>query len=45
MVPRDLTIVDALPLLSTGKLDYPAIQTLVAAAPVPVDEDSEPAVA
>ena len=42
MVPRDLMIVDALPLLGTGKLDYPAIQTLVAASvTAPADEDSE----
>ena len=42
MVPRDLMIVESLPLLGTGKLDYPAIQNLVAGAPEPADEDSEP---
>ncbi len=42
MVPRDLMIVESLPLLGTGKLDYPAIQKLVAGAPAPADEDSEP---
>ena len=42
MVPRDLMIVEALPLLGTGKLDYPAIQKLVAGARVSADEDDEP---
>jgi acyl-[acyl-carrier-protein]-phospholipid O-acyltransferase/long-chain-fatty-acid--[acyl-carrier-protein] ligase len=41
MVPRDLMIVESLPLLGTGKLDYPAIQKLVAGAPEPADEDNE----
>jgi acyl-[acyl-carrier-protein]-phospholipid O-acyltransferase/long-chain-fatty-acid--[acyl-carrier-protein] ligase len=42
MVPRDLMIVDALPLLGTGKLDYPAIQRLVESANTQQDEESEP---
>ena len=42
MVPRDLMIVESLPLLGTGKLDYPAIQQLVVGAPEPADEASEP---
>jgi len=33
MVPRDLMVVETMPLLATGKLDYPSIETLVAAAP------------
>jgi acyl-[acyl-carrier-protein]-phospholipid O-acyltransferase/long-chain-fatty-acid--[acyl-carrier-protein] ligase len=41
MVPRDLMIVESLPLLGTGKLDYPAIQKLVAGARVSADEDDE----
>ena len=32
MVPRDLMVVEAMPLLATGKLDYPSIEKLVAAA-------------
>ena len=43
MVPRDLMIVETMPLLGTGKLDYPAIQNLVAAAATtPASEDNEP---
>jgi acyl-[acyl-carrier-protein]-phospholipid O-acyltransferase / long-chain-fatty-acid--[acyl-carrier-protein] ligase len=46
MVPRDLMIVESLPLLATGKLDYPAIEKIVATAvTAPADEDSEPALA
>jgi acyl-[acyl-carrier-protein]-phospholipid O-acyltransferase/long-chain-fatty-acid--[acyl-carrier-protein] ligase len=45
MVPRDLMIVENLPLLATGKLDYPAIERMVAAASVPEEEDSEPVLA
>ena len=29
MIPRNVQIVDELPLLGTGKLDYPAIQEMV----------------
>jgi len=29
MIPRTVQIVDELPLLGTGKLDYPAIQEMI----------------
>ena len=50
MVPREMLVVASLPLLGTGKLDYPAIEKLVAApATVAEDErkaeDSEPVLA
>jgi acyl-[acyl-carrier-protein]-phospholipid O-acyltransferase/long-chain-fatty-acid--[acyl-carrier-protein] ligase len=45
MVPRDLMIVESLPLLATGKLDYPAIEKMVAASSAPEEEDSEPVLA
>jgi acyl-[acyl-carrier-protein]-phospholipid O-acyltransferase/long-chain-fatty-acid--[acyl-carrier-protein] ligase len=31
LVPREVMIVDKMPLLGTGKADYPAVQRLVAA--------------
>jgi acyl-[acyl-carrier-protein]-phospholipid O-acyltransferase/long-chain-fatty-acid--[acyl-carrier-protein] ligase len=50
MVPRDLLVVESLPLLGTGKLDYPSIERMVgAAAALPKveekAEDSEPVLA
>jgi hypothetical protein len=41
MVPRDLMVVGALPLLGTGKLDYPAIQKLIEAVSTQADEETE----
>jgi hypothetical protein len=38
-------IVESLPLLATGKLDYPAIEKMVAASSAPEEEDSEPVLA
>lgn len=35
MVPREVVTVAKLPLLGTGKIDYPAVQALVAREPVP----------
>ena len=29
MVPRDVLVIEKLPLLATGKVDYPAVQKLV----------------
>jgi acyl-[acyl-carrier-protein]-phospholipid O-acyltransferase / long-chain-fatty-acid--[acyl-carrier-protein] ligase len=47
MVPRDLLMVETMPLLGTGKLDYPSIQHLVAERLKPSEsedaEDSEAA--
>jgi acyl-[acyl-carrier-protein]-phospholipid O-acyltransferase/long-chain-fatty-acid--[acyl-carrier-protein] ligase len=37
MVPRDVVVVAKVPLLGTGKVDYPAVQRLVAERAVPVD--------
>ena len=42
MVPRDLILVESLPLLGTGKLDYPAIERMVQTASAPSGEDGEP---
>lgn len=35
MTPRDVIVVDRLPLLGTGKIDYPAVSALVARPAVP----------
>ena len=40
MVPRDVLVVAKLPLLGTGKVDYPAVQALVADR-APADEAEE----
>jgi acyl-[acyl-carrier-protein]-phospholipid O-acyltransferase / long-chain-fatty-acid--[acyl-carrier-protein] ligase len=50
MVPRDLLAVESLPLLGTGKLDYPCVEKMVAAAAALAKdereaEDSEPVLA
>jgi hypothetical protein len=37
MVPRDVVVVPKIPLLGTGKVDYPAVQRLVAERAMPVD--------
>jgi acyl-[acyl-carrier-protein]-phospholipid O-acyltransferase / long-chain-fatty-acid--[acyl-carrier-protein] ligase len=37
MVPRDVVVVPKVPLLGTGKVDYPAVQRLVAERAVPVE--------
>ena len=36
-IPRDITILDKLPLLGTGKIDYPAVQRLVQTQPEPAE--------
>ena len=33
MVPRDILVVPAIPLLGTGKIDYPALQRMVEERP------------
>jgi len=45
MVPRDVLVVASLPLLGTGKLDYPAIEKLAAAVATVAKDESEPALA
>jgi hypothetical protein len=41
MVPREVMVVDKLPLLGTGKTDYPAVQKLAEACSHPVDLEVE----
>jgi acyl-[acyl-carrier-protein]-phospholipid O-acyltransferase/long-chain-fatty-acid--[acyl-carrier-protein] ligase len=41
MVPREVMVVDKLPLLGTGKTDYPAVQKLAEARSHPVDLEVE----
>jgi acyl-[acyl-carrier-protein]-phospholipid O-acyltransferase/long-chain-fatty-acid--[acyl-carrier-protein] ligase len=40
MVPREAMIVETMPLLGTGKLDYPAIQKLAEARTATPDSES-----
>jgi acyl-[acyl-carrier-protein]-phospholipid O-acyltransferase/long-chain-fatty-acid--[acyl-carrier-protein] ligase len=41
MVPREVMVLDRLPLLGTGKTDYPALQKLAEARAVPADAAAE----
>jgi len=43
MVPRSIMQVPAVPLLGTGKVDYPAVQRMVEAAPAPQPQETVPA--
>jgi acyl-[acyl-carrier-protein]-phospholipid O-acyltransferase/long-chain-fatty-acid--[acyl-carrier-protein] ligase len=41
MVPREVMVLDNLPLLGTGKIDYPALQKLAEARAAPVEAAAE----
>ena len=41
MVPRTLMVIDTLPLLGSGKLDYPALQKVAAAQEAPAENKAE----
>jgi hypothetical protein len=43
MVPRSIMQVPAVPLLGTGKVDYPAVQRMVEAASAPQPQETVPA--